>query len=81
MKKEYCKPDVFFEDFTLNTNIAAACEERPFNHTDHCGVLWGHSIIFTSSMTGCSSEVIDGTPQYNGLCYHNPSESYNVFMS
>lgn len=88
MKKTYSKPDIFFEDFSLSTNIAAGCEEKPFNLTDDCGVKWGKKIIFTENMTGCTSKVVQGSvtdnmvdKENNGLCYHNPSDNYNVFMS
>lgn len=81
MKKSYSKPDISFEGFSLSTSIAAGCEEKPVNLTDQCGVDWGKSIIFTSTMTGCISKVAEGMPEYNGLCYHNPSSEYNVFHS
>lgn len=88
MKKAYSKPDIFFEDFSLNTNIAAGCEKTPSDHTDECGVRWGHIIIFTSSLTACENNpVVEGSTVGNmvkdndGLCYHNPSENFNVFFS
>jgi hypothetical protein len=37
-KKQYSAPDIFFEDFSLSTSIAAGCEEKPFGYTDMCGV-------------------------------------------
>lgn len=90
MKKIYSKPDIFFEDFSLSTNIAAGCEEKPFNLTDECGVKWGKKIIFTESMLNCGTKIVEGQEKgtdsddpdyYNKLCYHNPYESYNVFYS
>ena len=81
MKKHYSKPDISYEGFSLSTNIAAGCEEVPVNSTDNCGVKWGKSVIFTSTMTGCPSKVADGSPEHDGLCYHNPSADYNVFTS
>ena len=83
MKKEYCKPDVFFEDFTMSTNIAAGCEEKPFGNTDMCGVKWSKGQILFSDIPGtiCTKKVIDGSSEANGLCYHNPYDSYNVFYS
>lgn len=81
MKKAYSQPDITFEGFALSTSISAGCEERPNNSTDACGVKWGKRIIFTETMTGCYSKVIDGDSSYDGLCYHNPSANYNVFNS
>jgi hypothetical protein len=87
MKKAYSKPDIVFEDFSLSTNIAAGCEEKPFGHSDQCGVKWGKKIIFTLTMTNCGTKIVEGqesgadADEYNKLCYHNPYESYNVFYS
>ena len=82
MKKEYCKPDVFFEDFTMSANIAAGCEEKPFGYTDMCGVKWSKgTILFDDSFENCTKKIIAGDSAYNGLCYHNPSDTYNVFYS
>ena len=89
MKKTYSKPDIFFEDFSLNTNIAAGCEKRPFNQGDGCGVLWGNIVIFTGTMNDCENNpVVEGSTKgnivdknNNGLCYHNPSQDFNVLYS
>jgi hypothetical protein len=79
MKKPYNKPDIQFESFALSESIAAGCEERPHNATHDCGVKFGKQEVFTTPITGCTTKVVDG--DYNGLCYHNPSSGYNVFMS
>jgi hypothetical protein len=82
MKKTYSKPDIVFESFSLSTNIAAGCERKTNLHgKEGCGVPWGNSRIFTDTDFGCKSVVEDGSGKYDGLCYHNPSESYNVFNS
>lgn len=81
-KKTYSTPDIFFEDFSLSTNIAAGCEERPFNHTEMCGVKWGKvDILFAEGFSNCGIDIIEGEAKYDGLCYHNPSEDNNVFFS
>ena len=82
MKKVYSKPDISFEDFSLSTNIAAGCEEQPFNLTDRCGVKWTKGqVLFDNGFDNCTKEIISGDSKYNKLCYHNPYESYNVFYS
>lgn len=88
MKRSYSKPDIYYEEFSLSTNIAAGCEEKPSNSTDYCGVKFGKSFIFTSAIYGCTSIIPDGSMignlvdgENNGLCYHNPSADYNVFHS
>ena len=88
MKKAYSKPEIFFEDFSLSTNIAAGCEKQPSNATDGCGVRWGNVFIFTANVNGCTSKIVEGSTtgnwvdkENNGLCYHNPSDLFNVFYS
>lgn len=91
MKKSYSKPDIFFEDFTLNTNITAGCEVKVDNSTDTCGVKWSSGVfIFIAGITGCTRKILNGSTnrdenyvdaENNGLCYHNPSDSFNVFSS
>ena len=82
MKKAYSKPEIGFESFALSESIAAGCEERPINFQETCGVKYGKQIIFTEEIKDCSRKVMDGQQgEFNGLCYHNPSAAYNVFMS
>lgn len=82
MKKVYSKPYIVFDSFTLSTSIAGGCERKTnLQGPDACGVKWGHSIIFTNALYGCKSVVADNSDKYDGLCYHNPYESNNVFNS
>lgn len=82
MKKAYSKPEIVFENFSLSTNIAAGCEQKnELQSGGTCGHKWGKSTIFTEEVTGCKKKVTDGSGDYNGLCYHVPNESYNVFNS
>ena len=93
MKKTYSKPDIFFEDFSLSTSIAAGCEKKPFRNTSDCGVKWGNIYLFTNNINGCTQKIVDGgtkpgDPSYNmtdkennALCYHVPTDSFNVFYS
>lgn len=82
MKKVYSKPDIFFEDFSLTTNIAAGCEEKPFDFSERCGVKWSKGqILFDDSFENCTKDIINGASDYNQLCYHNPYDHYNVFYS
>ena len=82
MKKAYSKPEIMFDDFSLSANIASVCEEKVGSPTEYtCGLKYGMSTIFTQDSTGCKTKVDDGSGKYNGLCYHIPSEDYNVFNS
>lgn len=83
MKKMYSKPDIMFENFSMSTNIASDCEETANVGQGQCGVSWmeGLYTLFTDTIDGCSKKTTDGSPDYNGLCYHNFSADNNVFSS
>lgn len=82
MKKKYTKPEIIFESFTLSTNIANTCEVKPDSQTDFntCGVDMG-VIIFAQGLTGCADVKIDPYGEYDGICYHVPSDLKNIFTS
>ena len=83
MKKAYVKPEIAFFDFTLSTSIAAGCEEKTnLQSQGDCGFRpdprWP-DVIFDAGITDCTQ-----TPAgsgYDTLCYHVPTESYNLFNS
>lgn len=83
MKKAYVKPEIAFFDFTLSTSIAAGCEVKTDIQSLHiCGFKpdprWD-GVIFVDETTGCHQ-----TPAgsgYDTLCYHIPTEDYNLFNS
>lgn len=90
MKKEYVKPQIMFENFTLSSNIAGDCEHLtnlPSNNT--CGLYFtGIGNVFLTGMGGCSDmQVGDGISGdgYIGsgndaICYHVPFGE-NLFNS
>ncbi len=70
MKKQYVKPELYFEDFELSTSIAA-CENNPGTHAkDVCGITIPgvEGTVFSESITGCTTTGVDGD---NSICYHN----------
>lgn len=79
-KKKYNKPEIFFEDFSLSTNITAGCELIPNFNEGECGIKWGKKHIFITGITGCTTTIENGDPKYDGACYHNPTDP-NVFNS
>lgn len=82
MKKTYSKPDILFESFSLSTSIAAGCEVKITTiAAKQCGMKFGDTVVFTADMGNvCSTKVVDGS-LYDGLCYHVPTESNNLFNS
>ena len=82
MKKAYSKPDIVFENFSLSTNIAAGCEVKTNFAQNQCGYKFAPGIvIFLEGVNGCVKPVVDGDGQFNGICYHNPSDDNNIFSS
>lgn len=75
MKKEYSKPQILFEGFTMSTNIAGDCEKKTNTPSlDVCGLeAPGLGTVFMTGMNGCSWQVT--TEVYNGICYHGPVDN------
>lgn len=84
MKKTYVKPQILFENFSLDTNIAGDCESIVGNPAkDTCGVPGSDgSSLFSTSVSGCDFDW-DGLAgdNYDGFCYHAPTDENNLFNS
>lgn len=79
MKKAYEKPIIVFESFSLSTNIAAGCEFTNGLHDQGvCGYETRNGVVFTTEVTGCKYTQPDDN---DTLCYHVPTEDYNIFSS
>jgi hypothetical protein len=82
MKKAYSQPDILFESFSLSSSIAATCA---FNITTqyngNCAVMYGDKAVFTGDIGACLVKVADGSPIFNGLCYHVPVSQNSIFNS
>ena len=85
MKKEYSTPDILFESFSLNENIASAnmnCTRNITNqYSGNCGLQYGNKIVFTVEAAGCRVKIEDGSPIFDGLCYHIPTGDNKLFNS
>lgn len=82
MKKNYSKPDILFEDFSLSTNIAAGCESKVDTQAkNECGILFDPQILFDNTVSNCTRILTDGKNEFNNLCYHVPYDSMNAFYS
>ena len=81
MKKEYSKPNVIFEDFSLSTSVSLNCEVDVNFARGSCGRISVSPgvYIFTADMTGCTTGY--KREEHNGVCYHNPTETNNMFNS
>ena len=80
MKKAYVKPVLYFENFELNANIAASCATPIHNSArDACGLeIDGIGVAFLDGISGCKYKGKDGN---FGVCYHNPTDTTNLFNS
>lgn len=89
MKREYTKPFVVFESFSMSTNIAGDCETPYVNNIAKgtCAVLGTGGIAVFNSSVGAACKYTpvqmggSSMDEYNGLCYYNPTEYNNLFNS
>ncbi|MBQ7300157.1 MAG: hypothetical protein IJW77_09980 [Clostridia bacterium] len=82
MKKAYVKPQIVFEDFSLNTNIAGDCERIVNNPSEgSCGMPGSMPglTLFINVETGCNFEL--NSEEHDGICYHVPVAGSNLFNS
>ena len=83
MKKTYSKPDILFDSFALNTSISATCEKPANFQSDVCGYEYTDLIVvFTTEVNGCKAGIaLPENELFDGICYHNPSDLNNLFVS
>lgn len=82
MKETYQTPDIMFEDFSLSASIADDCDTLVRNQSRDTGCAYITRTglnVFTSKVSGCTTIEDDG--DYNGICYHVPIETANLFNS
>lgn len=81
MKKNYQKPQIRFESFELSQDISAGCELISNHGQGACVVLvpeWDMTLYINEmNCDATAPDYGDG----DGLCYHAPSDSYNVYSS
>lgn len=78
MKKAYVAPEILFEDFTMSTSIAANCNILCNFVENVCGHETRNGVVFTDDISGCVYKQPDG---FDGVCYHVPTESSDLFTS
>ena len=79
MKKNYVKPQVYFEDFRLSTSIAGGCACTANSAENSCSVnVPGTSETYITDLNMCSFTV---PAQNDKFCYHVPMDNKNVFSS
>ena len=82
MKKQYTAPEILFEDFTMSASIAAGCELSIDTQSAYvCAVKFGKKMLFVEGVNACNTYEVPIGSEYDGFCYHNPSDSNNLFNS
>lgn len=83
MKKTYSQPDIVFESFSLASSIAAHCAVKTELQTQgNCFVQFGALRVFTTQVAGCvENGIAIPSDEFNGFCYHVPTNATNLFMS
>lgn len=85
MKKIYTKPEIYFESFSLSTSIAANCDKiisLPSQFA--CGIPDDNGLGMNVFSPGPSSDCVlpgDSNKEYDGFCYHVPTEVNQLFNS
>lgn len=82
MKRKYNKPVIIFENFSLTRNIDNVCEnEFGFYAQDICAVegTGGINTFTNGEHSECNYYPSDDL--HDGLCYHVPVETNNLFNS
>ena len=80
MKKVYMKPQIAFEDFSLNVSIAR-CKYEANTTYGVCGYFDElEGVIFVTKESGCTG-VQAPDKEYGNICYDNPDGGYNLFGS
>lgn len=80
MKKVYTKPAILFDSFELSQSIAAGCEIITGYARNVCAYeLRTGQNIFLEGISDCTT--IEAGGEYNGICYHVPIDTNNLFTS
>lgn len=79
MKKQYVKPELYFEDFELSANIAAGCIKATNYAAYVCTYETGGEKVFSGGEDSeCTVTPENGAPS---LCYDNPTADTKLFSS
>lgn len=77
MKRIYIKPQITFDSFSVDTDIAA-CASQALHDVGTCTAIIAGRTVFVSEVAACKFKAKDGT---YGICYYTPNLDNNVFGS
>lgn len=84
MKKEYSKPGIIIDDFSITQNIASCGNTGgQYNHSDPEGCEWkdADAIVFSETNANCKLGLEPGTGLDGIICYNNPDGVHVAFGS
>ncbi|WP_415990422.1 hypothetical protein [Intestinibacter bartlettii] len=85
MKKQYSKPGIIIDDFSITQNIASCgyAGGSQYNHSNPEKCTWkeGDAIIFSSNFIDCIVGLEPGTGLDGIICYNNPDGVHVAFGS
>lgn len=80
MKKAYSKPEILFESFVANVNIAACEVDLNNPTTSSCFIGYGTDMrLFIGG--ACNVIITEANEGEYNVCYHNPTELGRIFGS
>ena len=88
MKKEYSKPGIIIEDFSIAQNIARNCimqggvRPEDNNHSDEDTCIWSVEgvFVFSTKNGSCYKKIAPGQ-KFGEICYNNPAGGKIIFGS
>lgn len=75
-KKQYVKPELYFENFELSANIATQCADTSIK----APIQFGGKNIFVSQIE-CTDTLTEEEEGNTSYCYHVPTETSKLFSS
>lgn len=80
MKKTYSKPEILFESFVANVNIAAC--ENDVNMPTASTCVMAYQPNYKLFIAGpCTTIITEANEGEFGICYHNPTDLNRMFGS
>lgn len=90
MKKQYSKPGIIIEEFTISQNISSGCGVpggggslgKPAHWSkETCAWDMGNITVFLEGMDVCVDIQLQPDDEFGGICYNNPGGESTIFSS
>lgn len=84
MKKQYSKPVIIIDDFTMAQNIATNCGNaggNKHNHADKFSCSWDIDGMTVFTDENICEYALEPDESFGDICYNNPDGGTSVFGS